>query len=183
MKVISVWSPKGGVGKSTVASNLASCYANSGQKVIVCDTDEQQSLYKLYTKGVVPWGAISGLPKEKPDADVVIIDHAPGHTKSPDGSFVLVPLRPSKIDFDSYEQSVRLLMGKSYIPIINAVDFRNIEEKTFALNMEKQGAFIIRRRSIYPRAYGLDGTVFEAERKYGASAARQEIRRLQELFK
>lgn len=182
MKLISVWSPKGGVGKSTIACNLASAYVAMGFSVLLCDTDEQQSLYKLYTRGGVGWDAVIGVPKDKPHYDIVIIDHAPGHTKAPKGGFVLLPIRPSRIDYDSFEKSVSLLDGKRFLPIINAVDYRNKEEKEMALKMEKQGAFIIKRRSIYPRAFGLNKTVFESDRLYGAPEARKEINKLIEAI-
>lgn len=178
MKLISVWSPKGGVGKSTIACNLASGYAAQGLNVLLCDTDEQQSLYELYTKGGVDWEAIVGIPEKKPNYDVVIIDHAPSHTTAPSGGFVLLPMRPSRIDYNSFVKSVSLLDGKRFLPIINAVDFRNKEEKEMALNMEKQGAFVIKRRSIYPRSFGLDKTVFGSGRLYGAPEARKEMNRL-----
>ncbi len=43
MPVIVVANPKGGVGKSTFATNLAGYYARSGHKVMLGDTDVQQS--------------------------------------------------------------------------------------------------------------------------------------------
>mgnify|MGYP002861223600 CR=1 FL=1 len=47
MPVISVCSPKGGVGKTTLAANLAYVFAHAGTKVITVDFDPQNSL-RLY---------------------------------------------------------------------------------------------------------------------------------------
>lgn len=47
MPVISVCSPKGGVGKTTLASNLAYTFARAGTKVITIDFDPQNAL-RLY---------------------------------------------------------------------------------------------------------------------------------------
>lgn len=40
--VISVMNLKGGVGKSTIAQNLAVCYAHQGEKICIGDTDNEQ---------------------------------------------------------------------------------------------------------------------------------------------
>ena len=47
MPVISVCSPKGGVGKTTVVANLAYAFSRSGSKVVVVDFDPQNAL-RLY---------------------------------------------------------------------------------------------------------------------------------------
>ena len=43
MPVVVVANPKGGVGKSTLSTNVAGYYARQGHPVILGDTDRQQS--------------------------------------------------------------------------------------------------------------------------------------------
>lgn len=61
MKIIAVCNPKGGVGKSTVATNLAGYFAASGHAVMLGDVDSQQSsrtwlsLRPPALPAIVPW--------------------------------------------------------------------------------------------------------------------------------
>jgi chromosome partitioning protein len=43
MRAVLVANPKGGAGKTTLATNLSGYFANNGQKTTLCDLDRQQS--------------------------------------------------------------------------------------------------------------------------------------------
>ena len=104
MQVISVWSPKGGAGKTTLTLNLAGAYAAQGLKVLVIDLDPQQSAAWVHSRGALPFTVMSGipsLPKSRPDADVVILDHPPGVLDVPTAPIVVMPIRPSALDVHS----------------------------------------------------------------------------------
>lgn len=60
MKVVSVVSAKGGVGKTTLAANLASVLAAAGRRVVAVDLDPQNSL-RLYFG--VPLDSVDGLSR------------------------------------------------------------------------------------------------------------------------
>ena len=47
-KKICIISTKGGVGKTTLAANLSAALADLNQRVLIVDTDTQQSLSKYY---------------------------------------------------------------------------------------------------------------------------------------
>ena len=69
MPVVVVANPKGGVGKSTLSTNVAGYYASQGHPVILGDTDRQQSarlwlgLRPPAARAIAPWGGV--------DADVI----------------------------------------------------------------------------------------------------------------
>ena len=85
MRTILVLNPKGGAGKTTVATNLAAWYALSGQTVALVDYDQQASATDWLRsrpperppiRGVEGWHASARVPR---DTDVVVMD-APAAT-------------------------------------------------------------------------------------------------------
>lgn len=111
MRHVMVMNSKGGCGKSTLATNIASYFAGEGQKVVLADYDPQQtSLDWLALRpddlprisGVAAHDAgIRGVPR---DTDVLVID-APARTHGSEmnelvrrAETILVPVLPSPID-------------------------------------------------------------------------------------
>src|SRR5579864_9529165 len=90
MAIVAVAGRKGGVGKSTIAGNLAAEFAAMGRTVAVLDADPQHSLVAWAAQGdgmlagcvqKVTDGAAtlrSIARKTEKDADIVLIDTPPG---------------------------------------------------------------------------------------------------------
>jgi chromosome partitioning protein len=111
MRHIMVLNPKGGCGKSTIATNLASFYASQGQKVALVDYDPQQSSLdwlKLRPEQRAPIlganGYKDGLKRVPKDCDIAIID-APARSYGKEltnllhhADTILVPVMASTID-------------------------------------------------------------------------------------
>jgi chromosome partitioning protein len=109
--VVVVMNPKGGVGKSTLATNLAGYYANRGKKVMLGDVDKQQSArewLKLRPPQAAPiesWDVERGKPAKPPrDATHVVIDTPAGLSDKlldqviKPANRVIIPLQASMLD-------------------------------------------------------------------------------------
>ena len=111
MRHIMVLNPKGGCGKSTIATNLASYYAATGNKVALVDYDPQQSsldwLERRPEKRAHIFGAAGhkdGMKHVPRNCDVAIID-APARSHGKEltnllhhAETILIPVLPSAID-------------------------------------------------------------------------------------
>lgn len=116
MRSVLVANPKGGAGKTTLATNLAGYFANAGKKAALCDLDRQQSSLRWIAFRAPELPPITGhyggnqlvlsLPKE---ADWVVVDAPAGlqgyklsdHIRAVDK--VLVPVVPSVFDMAATE--------------------------------------------------------------------------------
>ena len=111
MPVVVVANPKGGVGKSTVATNIAGYYASQGHQVMLGDLDRQQSSrlwLRLRPPGVRPimsWDVNEAHIARPPKGTThVVLDTPAGlHGKLLQEAMkiadkVLVPLQPSIFD-------------------------------------------------------------------------------------
>lgn len=104
---------KGGSGKTTVATNLASLLALHGERTVLADLDPQQSSLDWARRRPAQLPAIAAVdarelePDDWPKADYVVIDAPPGlKTKKferlvDEADCLLVPLMPSPFDMDA----------------------------------------------------------------------------------
>lgn len=109
--VVVVMNPKGGVGKSTLATNLAGYYANKGKYVMLGDVDKQQSARAwlgLRPPGVAPihsWDVERGKPAKPPrEATHIVLDTPAGIAEKlldqviKPANRVIIPLQASMLD-------------------------------------------------------------------------------------
>ncbi len=116
MRAVLVANPKGGAGKTTLATNLCGYFANQGRKTTLCDLDRQQSSLRWMAFRDAALPAITGffagnqislnLPR---DADWVVVDAPAGLQGYKLSDYlrvvdkVLVPLVPSVFDMAATE--------------------------------------------------------------------------------
>jgi chromosome partitioning protein len=122
--IVGVLNQKGGVGKTTIAVNLASCYSQAGLRVLLIDADPQASA--LAWSGVreaLPAFVVVGMAKpnlhrEIPalakDYDVIVIDGPPRVNELARAAIlasdmVLIPVQPSPYDVWAAAETVQLI--------------------------------------------------------------------------
>jgi len=124
MRHIMVMNPKGGCGKSTLATNIASYFANTGANVALADYDPQRSSLDWLERrpanraeihGVA--GFDGGLRRVPRNADFVIID-APARSHGKElvdlvnhAETIVVPVLPSTIDMQATSTFLEELKG------------------------------------------------------------------------
>lgn len=148
--VIGVLCEKGGVGKTTLAVNLAAVAHMSGRRTIVIDQDEQGSAFRTWSRYRSEGSRLDGISVVKADADmsppryremwagcdVAIIDGPPRLAEITESAanvcdVVLTPLLAGAYDLDAVSHTLRAL---------NRVDSRRVSDgrapvvRAFALN-------------------------------------------------
>ena len=120
MPVIVVANPKGGAGKSTLATNVAGCLAAAGHAVMLGDVDRQQSsrqwlaLRPAHLRPIQGWQVTADTLVRPPKGVThVVLDTPAGmHGKRLDAVMriadrMLIPLQPSLFDIQATHAFVR----------------------------------------------------------------------------
>lgn len=146
MSVIVVANPKGGVGKSTVSTNVAGYLAQRGRSVMLGDADRQQSsalwlkLRPPVARPIVTWDASEGDVLRPPRGTThVVLDTPAGlhgrHLKEVlrRAHKVLIPLQPSIFDIYATRAFLDELLDKRKAAALDiGVVGMRVDERTLA---------------------------------------------------
>ena len=188
MKIIAVTNQKGGVGKTTIATHLASMIQNQGNSVILIDSDPQGSARDWSAVNENNPVTVIGIDrptihrdiKSLPGKDFVVIDGAPqaddlaiSAIKASD--LILIPVQPSPYDIwatsaliDLVKQRIEMTDGKLKAAFIvsRAITGTKIGNEIYAA-LEGYELPILKtrvtQRVSYPNSATLGKTVFDIE--------------------
>lgn len=125
MPVIIIANPKGGVGKSTIATNLAGYFAKRGHKVMLGDADVQQSsrawlaLRPAGLPAIATWEVADGHVAKPPKGTTHLVLDTPAGLNGSRLDAVLriadkvvVPLQPSMFDILATQEFLQRLANR-----------------------------------------------------------------------
>ena len=180
MLVVAFWSPKGGVGKTTLALNVAGDLTHRKYKVVLFDADPQGSACAVARFGNLNFKVVGGPPDRKKldnDVDFVIIDYPPRYEALPAAKRVVVPLNPSYVDVAATSPALKQLKKRKILQVPNNIS-KNLESRDLIQYLEGSQPKVpaVRRRTVYTRLMNEGRTVFQ--KRLSTWPAREEIRKL-----
>jgi chromosome partitioning protein len=126
MKSFLIANPKGGSGKSTLATNLAGYFARAGQRVVIGDSDRQQSAHEwlaIRSRLLPAIGSWDPEAEERPPKATtrIVLDSAAGvHGKALErvlrqATDIIVPVQPSLFDILATGRFLETLLAEKAV--------------------------------------------------------------------
>lgn len=181
MKNILVANPKGGSGKTTIATNLAGYFAAQNHRVILSDLDRQQSATGWLERRPKAFPTILGLPsktKSAVKAEWTIYDSPGGFRDEKlsdavkQADCIIVPVQPSAFDIGATQDFLDLLneekairKNKTFVALVGMrVNYRTNAAAKLAEYMEQTNLPVLtylRNAQVYVTAAEQGLSIFE----------------------
>ncbi len=155
MPVVVIANPKGGVGKSTLATNMAGYYASKGHAVMLGDVDRQQSA-KLWlglrppnARPILTWEVNADMIVKPPKGTTHVVLDTPGGLSGwrfndvmKMATKVIIPLQPSVFDIFATRSFLdELAKSKNADHLQVGLIGMRVDERT--LSADKLHAFVV----------------------------------------
>ncbi len=182
IKLVSIWNPKGGQGKSTLAINLAAAAMEMGLKPLVICQDPQGTSLLYYKGGKLPFEVVGSIPSNKPNVDIVIFDHQASDWEVPNNNLILMPVKPARDQYATYIDAHKRAeaLGKRIITVITDGQEHRASEKQIIEHLQSQGAYVIASSGVFSRAASEYITIFDSKmnKAYKIKQRRTEVNRI-----
>lgn len=188
MSIIAVLNPKGGSGKTTITTNLARAFHESGSSVLIVDSDPQGSARDWHASN--PENPIDIVGLDRPENlktvsslaknyEIVLIDGAAKHEEMIGAAikvsdFVLIPVQPSPydlwaaadlVDFIKTRQEVTDGKPLAAFVVTRAMKNTKLGSEVVAA-LDEHGLPVLNtqivQRQVYPQTAAEGKTVFDA---------------------
>lgn len=182
IKLVSIWNPKGGQGKSMLAINLASASLEIGIRPLVICQDQQGTSMNYYREGNLPFEVLGQIPQERPKVDIIFFDHQASDWEVPDNNLLVMPLKPARDQFATYIDAFKRAKdcGKQIITVVTDGQGHRASEKKTTEYLEGQGAFVIPSSGVFSRASEKYQTIFDPalNKAYKIGERRRELSKI-----
>lgn len=182
IKVVSIWNPKGGQGKSMLAINLAAAAVEMGIKPLVICQDQQGTSLSYYRAGNLPFEVVDEIPASRPEADIVLFDHQASEWEVPRNNLILMPLKPARDQYSTYIDAYKRAeaLGKQIITVVTDCQNHRANEKETTDYLQSKGALVIPSSGVFSRAASEYRTIFDMEmnKAYKVRERRADISRV-----
>jgi chromosome partitioning protein len=180
MKIVSIWNPKGGQGKSLFAVNLAAAACQVDLKPVVICRDPQGTAMLFHRNGHLPFEVLPDIPAARPDCDLIFIDHMASDWNLPPAPIVVMPTKAVRSDVATFADALARVRetGKYIIPVVTDANMNRKSEKRVVQSLKKLGAFELPSSVVFTDAAEDYRTIFDAalDKSYNADKRRQDMR-------
>ena len=179
IKLISIWNPKGGQGKSMLAINLAAAAVEMNLKPLVICQDQQGTSMLYYRSGKLSFEVLGDIPKNKPDADIIFFDHQASDWDVPTNNLIVMPVKPSRDQFATYIDAYKRAStaGKVILTVVTNGQMQRPSERETTKYLKEQGAKVIPSSGVFSRASEEYRTIFDPSlnKAYKIAERRREL--------
>jgi chromosome partitioning protein len=163
-KLVSIWNPKGGQGKSMLAINLAAAAVEMGLTPIVICQDQQGTSINYHKNGNLNFEVLGALPSTQPNADIIIFDHQASDWEVPSTKLLIMPLKPARDQYATYIDAKKRAeaKGKEILTIVTDGQSHRQSEKETTNFLKEQGALIIPSSGVFSRASEEYRSIFDS---------------------